>query len=634
MIYWHIQMNQPWGRGNQKIDSILMLKQADPIIGTGEWDDFQCRNFKGEGAKALKEHDIILVREGANPIALCKVTGKYFSDKNLENKYHHNWYRSVEILSWYNEGQSFPQPQSTLQRLQDSNTDSWKFINAFYKKTIQNNKMTGIKNLIEYKKQIILQGPPGTGKTKLAKEIAKQMIENDRIFSDQDILNNININESVKSTGGKKSYQVLEVKEIERKIKIKRESETEDYTTFNDIINAYNSKLWESKLDQNNERRAASIAKFIHDKLEYKNESEQIKLIQFHPSYTYEDFVRGIITKPNPEGEGLVYETENKLFGEFANNAYQNYILTRPGFKTSKEQTKFNLNRFISSVIDNIDSSSESKYHLNENVYIFSVDNNRFKYKGDKWHTHPNGLNMNFSELEKIIDSGLRDRADIVKFDTLNSLTRSHATYYALVIDNYYSFLEKNQITIEEIQEKKFVLIIDEINRANLPSVLGELIYGLEYRGQKVESIYEIDGKNSLIIPPNLYIIATMNTSDRSVGHIDYAIRRRFAFVDVLPKDLSEEEPNFNSELFKLVKGLFTTDDYHTRSNHLSTEFEPKDVALGHSYFIDKTEEGGSMAIRLQYEIKPILLEYIKDGILKESARTVINDLGENVIHA
>ena len=629
MIYWHIQMNQPWGRGKQKIDSVLMLKQTIPVIGTGEWDDFQCRNFKGEGSNGLKEHDIVLVREGADPIALCKVTGNYFSDKNLENKYHHNWYRTVEILSWYTEGQSFPQPQSTLQRLRDYNTDSWKFINTFYKKIIQNNKMTEIKNLIEYKKQIILQGPPGTGKTKLAKEIAEQMIENDRVFSDQDILDNININESIKSTGGKKNYQVLEVKEIEKKIKIKKESETEDYTTFSDIIAAYNSKLWESELDQNKDRRAASIAKFIYYKLKYKNRSEQIKLIQFHPSYTYEDFVRGIVTKPNQDGEGLIYETENKIFGKFANDAYQNYILTRPGFKTSKEQTKFNIDRFISSVIDNIDSSNENKYHLNENVYIFSVDNSRFKYKGDNWLTHPNGLNMNFSELEKIIDSGLRDRAEIVKFDILNSLTRSHATYYALIIDKYYSFLEENPIKIEEIKQKNFVLIIDEINRANLPSVLGELIYGLEYRGEKVESIYEIDGKNSLIIPPNLYIIATMNTSDRSVGHIDYAIRRRFAFVDVLPKDLSEEEPNFNSDLFKLVKGLFTTDNYHTRSSYLSSEFEPKDVALGHSYFIEKTEDGGSIAVRLEYEIKPILLEYIKDGILKESARTIINDLGK-----
>src|SRR5690606_7139407 len=80
-----------------------------------------------------------------------------------------------------------------------------------------------------------------------------------------------------------------------------------------------------------------------------------------------------------------------------------------------------------------------------------------------------------------------------------------------------------------------YVLIIDEINRANLPAVLGELIYALEYRGEGVDSMYDLDGDTSIILPPNLYIIGTMNTADRSVGHIDYAIRRRFAFVEVLP---------------------------------------------------------------------------------------------------
>jgi len=168
---------------------------------------------------------------------------------------------------------------------------------------------------------------------------------------------------------------------------------------------------------------------------------------------------------------------------------------------------------------------------------------------------------------------------------------------------------------------------VDEINRANLSSVLGELIYALEYRGEAVESMYKV-GDNDLVLPPNLYIIGTMNTADRSVGHIDYAIRRRFAFVDLLPNDLSEDESvNFASDLFIEVKQLFTTDDYQSRSAYLSQEFEPKDVALGHSYFIDKSDEGGSIDVRLEYEIKPILFEYVKDGVLKENALEKIRSL-------
>ena len=168
-------------------------------------------------------------------------------------------------------------------------------------------------------------------------------------------------------------------------------------------------------------------------------------------------------------------------------------------------------------------------------------------------------------------------------------------------------------------KDKTYVLVIDEINRANLSAVLGELIYALEYRGEAVQSMYAIDRENNLILPPNLYIIGTMNTADRSVGHIDYAIRRRFAFVNVLPKEL---EKDFHKELFRAVGELFISnyDEYISnpdielkRALTLSNEFKSEDVWLGHSYFITKNTP---IDIRWEYEIKPILLEYIKDGIL------------------
>ena len=83
---------------------------------------------------------------------------------------------------------------------------------------------------------------------------------------------------------------------------------------------------------------------------------------------------------------------------------------------------------------------------------------------------------------------------------------------------------------------EKHVLVIDEINRANVSAVLGELIYGLEYRGKEVQTPYEVDGKTGLLIPENLQIIGTMNTADRTIGQIDYAVRRRFAFVHCPPR--------------------------------------------------------------------------------------------------
>ena len=130
MIYWHIQMNQPWGRSKGKINSRSMLQENPPIIGTGKWEDIQCKYFTGENSNGLKLNDIILVREGQRPIALCRVKGDCITDKNLEKKYHHNFFRVVEILDWYSINQKFPQPQSTLQRLYDKNTPSMIHISA------------------------------------------------------------------------------------------------------------------------------------------------------------------------------------------------------------------------------------------------------------------------------------------------------------------------------------------------------------------------------------------------------------------------------------------------------------------------------------------------------------------------
>ena len=204
--------------------------------------------------------------------------------------------------------------------------------------------------------------------------------------------------------------------------------------------------------------------------------------------------------------------------------------------------------------------------------------------------------------------------------------------YYFMILEKLNKISKLSSLDNKEEELKNFVLIIDEINRANLSSVLGELIYALEYRGEKVESIYDIKGEgNQLILPTNLFIIGTMNTSDRSVGHIDYAIRRRFAFIDVLPKVLEIE--NFQVETFKTISTLFikNLDAYLLdntvvleKSEYLSDEFNPKDVWLGHSYFISKDEE---FDIRKRYEIKPILEEYVKDGILKKSAESIINGL-------
>lgn len=378
------------------------------------------------------------------------------------------------------------------------------------------------------------------------------------------------------------------------------------------------------------------FAKISDDKKQQKTlleSTEQFKLIQFHPAYSYEDFVRGIVAES--KSDAIEYKTKNKLLASFAKVAYGNFS------NSQKVATVYSQEKWIDDqfqlFIEDIEEKLESgNLALTNNVSIFDIENDAFRYKGQEGWTK-NGNRMLYSDIKKAYFDGNTTRQDIKKNTNLSGLSHHHASYYIRVLDLFKNFLTENNLVYTQTQQqiellKPYVLIIDEINRANLPSVLGELIYALEYRGEKVESMYETDEDgNTLIIPPNLYIVGTMNTSDRSVGHIDYAIRRRFAFIDVLPKVLNGD--NFELELFKRVSSLFiqNVDEYIQDnsvelkiSEHLSEEFRPEDVWLGHSYFIKGESD---FTLRKKFEIVPILKEYVKDGILKQSAEQLINTL-------
>jgi hypothetical protein len=225
---------------------------------------------------------------------------------------------------------------------------------------------------------------------------------------------------------------------------------------------------------------------------------------------------------------------------------------------------------------------------------------------------------MYFEDIIQAFLDGNKTRQDVVKNTNLRGLAKQHATYYLKVLTMFQEYLESNhlelnKVQIENVRLKNYVLIIDEINRGNLPSVLGELIYAMEYRGEYVESMYEVNKNKQLLLPPNLLIIGTMNTADRSVGHIDYAIRRRFAFVEIPPSEnvinvvVPETLKQKSIDLFHNVANLFG-------EGNIAPDFRAGDVQLGHSYFLAKNED--ELKLKLQYEIKPLLGEYLTDGIL------------------
>ena len=150
------------------------------------------------------------------------------------------------------------------------------------------------------------------------------------------------------------------------------------------------------------------------------------------------------------------------------------------------------------------------------------------------------------------------------------------------------------------------VLIIDEMNRANLPSVFGELLFLLEYRGKDVQLLH----RERFSLPKNLYVIGTMNTADRSIRSIDTALRRRFDIFDCPPRTdvLSRfyDSGDNHSEITDLVEGMAELNARlrdHLDENH----------AVGHSFFIGNTYTRSDLQRSWDRQIYPLIREYFFD---------------------
>ena len=169
---------------------------------------------------------------------------------------------------------------------------------------------------------------------------------------------------------------------------------------------------------------------------------------------------------------------------------------------------------------------------------------------------------------------------------------------------------------VDDETPQNYVLIIDEINRGNVSKIFGELITLLEadkrLGGDHPIKVTLPYSKESFGVPSNLYIIGTMNTTDRSVGNIDYAVRRRFSFVTLkADKELVKQNSIPTAvELFESVESFL-------KKNRIDMDFD--DLMVGHSYFFAKDEN--ELTLKWQYEILPLLNEYIKDNIV--NAKTI-----------
>ncbi|WP_370641621.1 McrB family protein [Prevotella sp. E9-3] len=521
--YWHIQMHLPEGKGGVEIDSKAMLLEKEPVIGTGEWEDKQCVDFK-----TIAKGNIVLVRKGSEAIALCEIIGDNFTDEKLTEKYYNVNFRKVRILGW---AEHYKQPRPSLFsqgsfKSCSSTTEQYKFIDEWLKYLQSHSFIGNCAKLLKEKKNIILQGAPGTGKTYNTAAIA---------------------------------LKILGVTDI-------------DLTDHKAVMKRYDSLL-----------------------------GDQIFFTTFHQSLDYEDFVEGL--KPHVQTDadgnsiGVTYEPEDGIFKRACNavqtdqskdivECIDDYLQKIKGYQNKRE---------IPTVTGR---SSLYVWWKEGNSTVSCRSTNSTSSRGEEYTPSP--LN-----IEKI------------KLQAQGKGVENNWQQYAQ------AFIEAVKKEYHATTNKPVVLIIDEINRGNVSKIFGELITLLEsdkrLNGNHPIKVMLPYSKNEVFgVPSNLYIIGTMNTTDRSTGTLDYALRRRFAFITLKSQDSvikkfysdtdNEELGTIALELFEDIKRFIEN------PKHLCGDMSIDDLMVGHSYFMAESED--ELHDKVEYEILPLINEYINDGIL------------------
>jgi len=343
----------------------------------------------------------------------------------------------------------------------------------------------------------------------------------------------------------------------------------------------------------------------------------RIGFCTFHQSMDYEDFVEGI--KPIKPDEGdLYYKVEDGIFKLMCANAEKGNASRTDNFKESWDKlvNYLNENDFLSVEL----LSGKGSFNVELNEYGTGLAN----------RTYENGI------FEK--DKWIQGKSKFFNYDQLYNIYRGLSGTPAGGHDNYRKAIVakmKKDFSLVDFSEttsvstpQNYVLIIDEINRGNISKIFGELITLLEadkrLGGDHPIKVTLPYSKEPFGVPSNLYIIGTMNTTDRSVGTIDYAVRRRFAFVtlkadrQILVDKYGEESRQV--ALYDSVYAFLDDDKKHP-------DMDIDDLMVGHSYFM--ADDDNELKLKLEYEIIPLIREYNKDGIVnvkKDDLEKAFND--------
>lgn len=412
---------------------------------------------------------------------------------------------------------------------------------------------------------------------------------------------------------------------------------TEDQVNeFNGYRNAYSAKLIHSKniilrgapgtgkTYLAHQIAADIISNGYEDNYDALTEEQknQVEFVQFHPNYDYSDFVEGLRPKTNEDGS-MGFELQDGVFKRFVARARKNY---EDSFKSEETiEKEMSANESMLLFFDDTDFGSTSFKTVSGNEFFITNVTESHIYISIPGNETVNKLTLSIRELRSMLESGIdfEKISDITQFFGKQYPSQAYSYDFAL----YKEIKKRNKATKSNHYKseslKKYIFIIDEINRGEISKIFGELFFSLDpgYRGKKGEvstqySNMHEDTNEKFYIPDNVYIIGTMNDIDRSVDSFDFAMRRRFRFIEIkadehagMLETLGEEAEEAVRRMSELNKAIIEVPDLN------------ENYQIGASYFLKLRH--------LSYDelwtdcLQPLLKDYItgmydEEGIMKK----------------
>ncbi len=346
----------------------------------------------------------------------------------------------------------------------------------------------------------------------------------------------------------------------------------------------------------------------------------EIGFVQFHPSYDYTDFVEGLRPMNDGNSGQIGFERKDGVFKKFCERALKNLIDSKKSAEEIEREKSVDekIDSFLNAAIDDekeFQTVTGNRFFVTDfnekNIYISIPENEKVKE-----------LVLQRVELSSLLNAEDKiDNGTAIK-EFFKRKWRTQQDSYVFVL--YKEIFNRKDAsssakTIERVELKPFIFIIDEINRGEMSKIFGELFFSIDpgYRGKDglIQTQYQnliSDGDafaDGFYVPENVYIIGTMNDIDRNVESMDFAFRRRFTFKEIKATDTQQDilaglDDSIREDAIQRMDSL---NEVISNIEGLSSAYH-----IGGAYFLKLKDLDNDFEKLWEYHLEGLLREYLR----------------------